>query len=64
MGEDSTNSVVNSKCQHHYVTNLFVCNASVFQTAIGVNPMLTIMGNPKSTAEFIKENWSELKSYN
>jgi choline dehydrogenase-like flavoprotein len=64
MGEDSTKSVVTSKCQHHYVKNLFVCDASVFPTAIGVNPMLTIMGIAKRTAEFIKNNWSELKSYN
>lgn len=64
MGEDPKNSVVNSKCQHHHVKNLFVCDASVFPTATGVNPMLTIMGIAKRTAHFIKENWSELKSYN
>jgi choline dehydrogenase-like flavoprotein len=64
MGEDSKNSVVNSQCQHHHVKNLFVCDASVFPTATGVNPMLTIMGIAKRTAQFIKENWSELRSYN
>jgi choline dehydrogenase-like flavoprotein len=61
MGEDPKNSVVNSKCHHHHVKNLFVCDASVFPTATGVNPMLTIMGIAKRTAQFIKENWSELK---
>jgi choline dehydrogenase-like flavoprotein len=64
MGEDPQNSVVNSKCQHHNVKNLFVCDASVFPTATGVNPMLTIMGIAKRTAKFIGENWQELKSYN
>jgi choline dehydrogenase-like flavoprotein len=62
MGEDPKNSVVDSKCQHHHVKNLFICDASVFPTAVGVNPMLTIMGIAKRTAQFIIANWSELKS--
>ncbi len=63
MGEDPKISVVNSKCQHHHVKNLFICDASVFPTATGVNPMLTIMGFAKRTSQFIIENWSELESY-
>jgi choline dehydrogenase-like flavoprotein len=61
MGEDPKTSVVNSNCQHHHVKNLFVCDASVFPTAIGVNPMLTIMAIAKRTSQFIFEKWSDME---
>lgn len=62
MGESIETSVVNSYCQHHLIKNLFVCDASVFPTALGVNPMLTIMGIAKRTAEYINLNWKEINS--
>ena len=62
MGDDPTLAVVDSHCRHHQIKNLFVCDASVFPTATGVNPMLTIMGIAKKTAEYIKVNWKEIHS--
>jgi len=60
MGKSKETSVVNSHCQHHIIKNLFVCDASVFPTATGVNPMLTIMGIAKRTALHINTKWSEI----
>jgi choline dehydrogenase-like flavoprotein len=60
MGQDPRESVVDSHCRHHNVKNLFVCDASVFPTAAGVNPMLTIMGIAKRTAHYINGNWAEI----
>ncbi|MFQ5918745.1 MAG: GMC family oxidoreductase N-terminal domain-containing protein, partial [Thermoplasmata archaeon] len=62
LGEDPARSVVDEHCFHHQVRNLAVCDASVFPTATGVNPMLTIMGMAKRTAEYIQVHWNELAS--
>ena len=62
MGSSFANSVVDSHCKHHIIKNLFVCDASVFPTATGVNPMLTIMGIAKRTAQYINSNWNEIVS--
>jgi len=58
MGEDKKTSVVDSHCQHHIIKNLFICDASVFPTATGVNPMLTIMGIARKTGEHINKEWN------
>lgn len=58
MGDDKETSVVDSHCQHHIIKNLFVCDASVFPTATGVNPMLTIMGIARKTGEYINKEWN------
>jgi hypothetical protein len=42
MGEDPRESVVNSRGQVHGLKNLYIADASVFPTAIGVNPQITI----------------------
>jgi choline dehydrogenase-like flavoprotein len=42
MGEDPSQSVVNSQLRAHDLDNLFVTDSSVFPTAIGVNPQITI----------------------
>ena len=44
MGNDPQKSVVNSQLQHHYISNLFVVDGSVFPTSLGVNPSQTIYG--------------------
>jgi len=43
MGRDEETSVVNSYCQSHKIKNLYICDASVFPTSLGVNPQLTVM---------------------
>lgn len=42
MGSDPKNSVINPDFRHHRVTNLYAVDGSVFPTALGVNPSLTI----------------------
>lgn len=43
MGEDPSKSVVNSYCKSHDISNLYICDASVFPTSVGVNPQLTVL---------------------
>ena len=43
MGEDTSKSVVNSYCKSHQIDNLYVCDASVFPTSVGINPQLTVL---------------------
>ncbi len=56
MGGDPSASVVNSNCQSHEVKNLFVCDASVFPTSVGVNPQITVMAVATHAAAHIKRN--------
>jgi choline dehydrogenase-like flavoprotein len=44
IGTDPATSAVDPDHETHQVRNLFVADASVFPTASGVNPMLSIMG--------------------
>ncbi|HSB57962.1 MAG TPA: GMC family oxidoreductase N-terminal domain-containing protein, partial [Nitrosopumilaceae archaeon] len=53
MGEDPENSVVNSYCQSHEIENLYVSDASVFPTSLGVNPQMTVMALATITADKI-----------
>jgi choline dehydrogenase-like flavoprotein len=53
MGENPANSVVNSFCQVHDVPNMFICDASVFPTSVGVNPQMTVMSIASMTADHI-----------
>ena len=43
MSDDASMGVVDSQFRVHGHDNLFVCDASVFPTTIGINPQLTIM---------------------
>lgn len=56
MGADPKRFVTNSWGQTYDIPNLFIADASVFPTSIGVNPQLTIMALARRTAEFIVEN--------
>ncbi len=56
MGSDPRASVVDSHGECHNVSGLFVADASVFPSAIGVNPQITIMALATRTAEFIAEH--------
>lgn len=57
MGDDPKTCIVDSHCKVHGFDNLFVCDASVFPTAVGVNPQITVMAVAKMTADYINENW-------
>jgi choline dehydrogenase-like flavoprotein len=59
MGRDPTCSVVDNNCKVHEFDNLFVCDASVFPTSLGVNPQITVMALATMTAENIIENWND-----
>lgn len=55
MGEDRKKSVVNSFCRFHDIENIYIADASVFPTSIGVPPQITIMALAARTAGHIVE---------
>ncbi len=59
MGSDPEWSVVKSSCETWDVENLYICDASVLPTSLGVNPQLTIMSLALRTAGFIDERLGE-----
>jgi len=54
MGFDPKSSVVNSDCRTWDIPNLWICDGSVFPTAGGVNPSLTIQAIACRTGDRIK----------
>ena len=54
MGASPKTSVTDKHQQVHGVKGLFVCDSSVFPTACGVNPMLSIMGLAHKASQYIK----------
>jgi choline dehydrogenase-like flavoprotein len=60
MGGGPRDSVVDSYGRFHGLQNLFVCDASVFPTSIGVNPQLTVMALAMRTAQHIGDNWGKI----
>ena len=60
MGNDSSTCVVDSNCRVYGFRNLFVCDASVFPTAIGVNPQLTVMALATIISERVACAWDKL----
>jgi choline dehydrogenase-like flavoprotein len=58
MGDDPHTCVVDSSCRVHDCKNIYVCDASVFPTALGVNPQLTVMALAAITAKRIIDNWN------
>lgn len=54
MGVDPRTSVVDAHNQVHGVKGLFVCDSSIFPTACGVNPMLSIMALAHKASQYIK----------
>jgi choline dehydrogenase-like flavoprotein len=51
MGDDATRSVVDRWCRSHEVENLWIVDGSVFPTAGGYNPTLTILANAYRVAD-------------
>jgi choline dehydrogenase-like flavoprotein len=58
MGDDREECIVDSDCKVFGFNNLYVCDASVFPTALGVNPQLTVMALATITANKIIKNWT------
>ena len=56
MGGDPRQSVVDAHGEAHAVRNLFVCDASVFPTSLGVPAQLTVMTLASRMAHHIGEN--------
>jgi choline dehydrogenase-like flavoprotein len=42
MGEDPARSVVDSRGRHHQIENLWIADGSIFPTALGVNPQVSV----------------------
>ena len=57
MGADSCGSVVDSYGEAHAAKGLFVVDASLFPTSIGVPPMLTIAAMADRIARRLAANW-------
>jgi choline dehydrogenase-like flavoprotein len=47
MGADPRRSVVTSRGRHHQLANLWIADGSVFPTALGVNPQLSIYAHAR-----------------
>lgn len=60
MGGDPGTAVVDSDSKVYGLENLFVCDASVFPTSVGVNPQLTVMALASRLSERIGESWGSL----
>lgn len=58
MGSDASRSVTDQWGELHETKNLFVSDASLFPTSIGVNPMITIMALAHRIADHILNNTS------
>ena len=58
IGLDPANSVVDPNCKVHGFDNLYVCDASVFPTSVGVNPQISVMTVASIIAERLINNWS------
>ena len=56
LGNSPDNAVVNPEFKVFGYDNLFVCDASVFPTSLGVNPQLSVMALADYAVPFIKEN--------
>ncbi|MFL5805081.1 MAG: GMC family oxidoreductase [Roseiflexaceae bacterium] len=54
MGSDPRTSVVDRWCRTWDISNLFICDGSVFVTSSGVNPSLTIEAIAARTAAYIR----------
>jgi choline dehydrogenase-like flavoprotein len=55
MGSDPRHSVVNSRCKVHEIEGLYVCDASVFPSPVGINPMISIMALASLTADRMRD---------
>lgn len=61
IGSNADECVVDSACKVYGFRNLYICDASVFPTALGVNPQLTVMALATITANKIVKNWQQIQ---
>jgi len=55
MGADRRDSVVDPYGESWEIKNLFVCDASIFPSCLGVNPMESIMAFANRSADYMQE---------
>ncbi|HXU04143.1 MAG TPA: GMC family oxidoreductase [Polyangia bacterium] len=55
MGSDPRRSVVNSRGRHHQLENLWIADGSVFPTALGVNPQISVYAHARLFATAIAQ---------
>jgi len=53
MGSDPRRSVVNTRGRHHQIENLWIADGSVFPTALGVNPQISVYAHARLFATTI-----------
>ena len=53
MGSDPRRSVVNTRGRHHQIENLWITDGSVFPTALGANPQLSVYAHARLFATAI-----------
>lgn len=53
MGEDPKSSVINTQLQHHFIENLFVADASVYPTSLGIPPQISTYSMGKYLGKFL-----------
>ncbi|HUI31796.1 MAG TPA: GMC family oxidoreductase [Candidatus Acidoferrales bacterium] len=56
IASSAETGVVNAEFKVFGYDNLFIADASVFPTSLGVNPQLTVMGLANYAVQFVKEN--------
>lgn len=56
ISNSAETGVVNAEFKAFGYDNLYICDASVFPTSLGVNPQLTVMGLANYAVQFVKEN--------
>ena len=56
MGDDPQQSVVNAHLESHDIPGLFVADASVFPSSLGVNPQQSIMAFSRMAAHYLAAN--------
>jgi choline dehydrogenase-like flavoprotein len=61
MGNDPKTSALNSHCQAHEVSNLFVADAAPFVSNPDKNPTLSIMALAWRTSEYLLEQAKKLE---
>ncbi len=59
MGHEAASGVVDGDCRLHGLANLWVADASIFPTSMGVNPSLTIAANALRVADRLADDLAE-----